>query len=355
MSTEILPLRNTGLDSDCARLPVASQLVECFTAIIESAEPGPDYDPLLGELKQRGGAFARATGREAIASTSHPLVSTCREAVKAVKGRQQARRKDIATLVTLVRDAVGSLVERQAESSEALGASTNRLEYLQTVDNFFELKQLLAEEVVTLRKIANDREREHARAVRTLEAKLHAAEGQLSAARTEALTDPLTEVANRRGFDIALTEAITTSAATMPVVLALIDIDAFKEINDVHGHPTGDAVLRQVAAAIRDAVRQEDVVARIGGDEFALIAAGLPLAQATARLKHLVATLAASTYGAGAKLSVSCGVCEYSAGDTHATLMQRADVALNAAKSGGKNRVVAGKVPYIHALVRSLR
>jgi diguanylate cyclase len=355
MSMEILPLRNTGLAADCARLPVASQLVECFTAIIESAEPGPDYDPILGELKQRGGAFAQATGREAIASTSHPLVSTCREAVKAVRQRQQARRQDIASLVGLVRDAVGSLVQGQAESSEALGASTTRLEHLQNVDNFFELKQQLAEEVITLRKIAADREQEHARAIRTLEAKLRASEGQLSAARTEALTDPLTEVANRRGFDLALAQAITISAPTTPVVLALIDIDAFKEINDVHGHPTGDAVLRDVAAAIRDSIREEDVVARIGGDEFALIAAGLPLAQATARLKHIVATLAARTYGEGAKLSVSCGVCEYSAGDTLATLMQRADVALNAAKSGGKNRVVAGKVPYIHSLLRALR
>jgi diguanylate cyclase (GGDEF)-like protein len=81
--------------------------------------------------------------------------------------------------------------------------------------------------------------------------------------------DPLTAVANRRGFDLALAR---TDELSEQYALILFDFDDFKKINDVHGHPVGDAVLIAVAQAAREVVRQGDCLARIGGDEFALIA-----------------------------------------------------------------------------------
>ncbi|MGH2799091.1 MAG: GGDEF domain-containing protein [Thermoleophilaceae bacterium] len=83
--------------------------------------------------------------------------------------------------------------------------------------------------------------------------------------------DPLTEVANRRGFDLALAR---THAREERYALILFDFDDFKKINDVHGHPVGDAVLIAVAHAALGVVRHGDCLARIGGDEFALIAPG---------------------------------------------------------------------------------
>jgi diguanylate cyclase len=192
--------------------------------------------------------------------------------------------------------------------------------------------------------------------VRTLTAKLAAAEGQLTAARSKALVDPLTEVANRRGFDITLAQRIEEADVTTPVVLALFDVDEFKAINDGFGHPTGDAILRHVAVSIRDSVRQEDLVARIGGDEFAFVATGLTLAQAASRLRATVQAIASGTFGAdGVKVSVSCGASEFSAGDTVQTLMQRTDAALADAKALGKNRVVTRNVPLIRNLIRPRR
>ena len=160
-------------------------------------------------------------GREVMAKTAPALISTCREAVAAIQRRQSARRQDIASLVAIVRETVGSLIDGHTQASAAFGESTARLDKLQRITNFFELKQLLAEEVTALRSIASEREQEHQRVVRTLTAKLAAAEGQLTAARSKALVDPLTEVANRRGFDIALAQRIEEADATTPVVLAL--------------------------------------------------------------------------------------------------------------------------------------
>ncbi|MGH2743897.1 MAG: GGDEF domain-containing protein, partial [Thermoleophilaceae bacterium] len=83
--------------------------------------------------------------------------------------------------------------------------------------------------------------------------------------------DPLTAVANRRGFDLALAR---THAREERYALILFDFDDFKKINDVHGHPVSDAVLIAVAHAALGVVRHGDCLARIGGDEFALIAPG---------------------------------------------------------------------------------
>jgi diguanylate cyclase (GGDEF)-like protein len=89
--------------------------------------------------------------------------------------------------------------------------------------------------------------------------------------RVMAERDPLTDLHNRRSFDAALEQALESPAGA---ALVLFDFDAFKAINDRHGHPVGDAVLRAVAAACSEIVRGDDCLARLGGDEFAVIAPG---------------------------------------------------------------------------------
>ncbi len=100
--------------------------------------------------------------------------------------------------------------------------------------------------------------------------------------RAMAELDPLTGVSNRRGFDLALEEA---AASERPYALILIDLDDFKRTNDEQGHPAGDAVLRSVAVAAAGVARQGDCVARIGGDEFAILAQGAG-ASGVLRLLH---------------------------------------------------------------------
>jgi diguanylate cyclase (GGDEF)-like protein len=321
-----------------------------------SAEPGPEHEALDAQLGIQATALLNASGREAISKTGGPLLEACRSASTAVQRRQEARRHDIASLVAMVRETVDSLSAGHTASAAALGETTTRLENLQRVSDFFELKELLAAEVVTLREIASDREVQHDKTVAAMRDRLKTAEEELCIARAEALMDALTEIPNRRAFDAALAQQVQQSTPYTTMVLALFDVDGFKGLNDRFGHPTGDAVLRSIARCLRDNVRQDDVVARIGGDEFALIASGLTLTQAESRLRAVLHAIAELRIGAeGVAVSVSCGASEHSAGDTVHTLLHRTDAALGDAKVLGKNRVVTRTVPYIRSLLRQGR
>lgn len=149
--------------------------------------------------------------------------------------------------------------------------------------------------------------------------------------------DALTGVMNRRAFEIALE---TSLAGNGPVTLLLIDIDHFKSVNDTYGHAAGDAVLVGVARALKGAARADEVVARWGGEEFAvLLHAAVPAAarQAAERLRRAVAGAAWAGLGP-ASVTASAGVAVWSVGEDPDQLFQRADAALYAAKDDGRDR-----------------
>ncbi len=166
--------------------------------------------------------------------------------------------------------------------------------------------------------------------------------GQL---RQLATTDQLTGLLNRREFDRLLAEEVERALRfEHPFVLVLLDLDHFKDINDQHGHPAGDAVLRTVAARITGAVRTIDRVARIGGEEFAVLLMETSLEEAAAAAQRLVEVVRGEpiSVGDGVRLPVTISVGGAVA-PTHAkesaALIQAADNALYAAKRAGRNRV----------------
>jgi diguanylate cyclase (GGDEF)-like protein len=148
--------------------------------------------------------------------------------------------------------------------------------------------------------------------------------------------DPLTGLANRRGFDEALTDALAAGGrrAGDGFALLLADVDAFKQINDRFGHTTGDRVLREIAAHATAEVRAGDCVARIGGDEFAIVAPGAGSAAARRLAESLTAAAAQVVPGAGAEpvsITVSYAVHPEDGADRDA-LMRSVDRDLHAAK-----------------------
>jgi diguanylate cyclase (GGDEF)-like protein/PAS domain S-box-containing protein len=164
-----------------------------------------------------------------------------------------------------------------------------------------------------------------------------ALEAQLS---TAALTDVLTGLANRRAFIDTLERHL---AQGRPGCVALFDLDHFKSVNDRYGHPAGDAVLRRFAKLAEQAVRGGDLVARIGGEEFAVLLAGASKAQAARVCERLRRSLsdepiATAIGGPLVRVTASCGVAAID-GRSAADILAAADTALYRAKRMGRDRL----------------
>jgi len=167
---------------------------------------------------------------------------------------------------------------------------------------------------------------------------------------TGAVTDPLTRCRNRRYGLARLDEAVyAADRQTMDLALAMLDIDHFKRINDAHGHPAGDQVLREVARRLMEAIRKSDVPVRYGGEEFMLILSQTcqhELEHIGERLRQAVAATPVTVALAGGgsleiPVTVSVGLSTFLRdGDTADALISRADQALYKAKASGRNRVV---------------
>jgi diguanylate cyclase (GGDEF)-like protein len=168
---------------------------------------------------------------------------------------------------------------------------------------------------------------------------------KLGMARREALMDPLTHLWNRRGASVLLKSAFTTADRRgTPLALALLDLDNFKRVNDTHGHQTGDEVLRRIASRLLSAVRGDDAICRLGGDEFLVLMADTDATTASRvaeRICHVINDTAVPTRDGAMPISVSVGCTIRQPKDTSAVegLLERADQALMQSKAAGRNRV----------------
>jgi diguanylate cyclase (GGDEF)-like protein len=173
--------------------------------------------------------------------------------------------------------------------------------------------------------------------------KQRVAEEARQAAVRIALTDDLTGLPNRRCFQGLLAEKIRTAAQTgEPFALGLIDLDGFKPINDTHGHPAGDQILRQVAVRLAKAVDGRGSAARIGGDEFAILCNGIGAHDQAIALGNEIEAIFATRFDVsslGVRLSCACGFALFpSSGAEPDELVRLADAALYRAKANGKGR-----------------
>ena len=167
-----------------------------------------------------------------------------------------------------------------------------------------------------------------------------AAEEARRAAMTIALTDDLTGLPNRRCFHSLLAERIRTATETgEPFALGLIDLDGFKPINDAHGHPVGDQILRDVADRLAKAMDGRGSAARIGGDEFAVLCDGIGARDETVALGQEIQTIFATAFDVsplGVRLTSACGFALFPSSATEAAeLVRLADAALYRAKANG--------------------
>jgi diguanylate cyclase (GGDEF)-like protein len=164
----------------------------------------------------------------------------------------------------------------------------------------------------------------------------------LAASEMVAARDQLTGLWNRRAFDHRLQEAVAHTTRHDGVFsLLLLDLDHFKNINDQYGHVTGDEVLKRFADVLHERLRQNDVDARWGGEEFVVLADGAGLEAAFALAEHIRNAVENADFAGPARVTVSIGIAAYQQGETGDSLLARADDALYEAKRNGRNCVVA--------------
>jgi diguanylate cyclase (GGDEF)-like protein len=171
--------------------------------------------------------------------------------------------------------------------------------------------------------------------------KQRAAEDATRAAMAIALTDDLTGLPNRRCFQSLLADRARTAAR--PFAVGLIDLDGFKPVNDMHGHPAGDEILRQVAGRIARAMNGRGSAARMGGDEFAVLCDGIGARDQAIALGNEIQAIFAAPFTVGELKIALTGACGFALAPSSAAkpdeLVRQADAALYRAKASGRGGI----------------
>ena len=278
-------------------------------------------------------------------------IGLCRSYLEGARLYHAEREKELAELISILRDAAKLSVGDSTEFHAQVLASSDRFIKISELENLRELRRRIGDEVGNLRCVVAEKQQKDEQAYAQLTRRVETLQKKLAEMEVESTLDPLTKVGNRRRFQTALTRLVTNAHESgAQLSLAMIDVDHFKQINDTHGHPIGDRVLLAVAQCIANGVRVSDVVARYGGEEFAVLLPNAAAGEVEARFKQLLLDIAASSYEYDAlgrtekvRFTVSCGIVEIEPGENEDALVKRADEALYEAKKKGRNRVIARK------------
>ena len=253
--------------------------------------------------------------------------------------------KTIRDILINVATSIGQTEQAATDSSQALGSARETMDSVDIPENLAQAQSIVLQMIDRVISSNQNLKKELSASQKTLTEQKKQIENLRAAVRIDALT----KLANRAYFDEKLTEALRILRRyNDPFCLMMIDLDHFKNINDTYGHPGGDHILKEITAKIRESVRNSDFVARIGGDEFALILIKVDDKTALEVAQKLCDNIRKTPFQAdGVPISVtlSIGVTEACIEDAEETLMKRADEAMYLVKRTGRDNFMLAPKP----------
>jgi diguanylate cyclase len=305
-----------------------------------------EFRSRLQAYRQR---LAAPDGKRDFARYSTECLQLCEDYFRRSRKYLLERESEFAEVINFLRESVGRLAGDAHSFSAQLSQSSERMERLSDIEDIRELKKQISTEVQQLKRTIDEKKERDAASYSRLTKRVELLQQSLEETREEASLDGLTSIPNRRTFDRTLERWIAEHKGSgRSFVLAILDLDNFKAINDTRGHPVGDRVLICAARFFGKSIRQNDFLARFGGEEFVMLIDGLDTARAHAKFTDMLQRLAAMSYDyeipggvASISFTASCGLAEAESGEAADSLLRRADEALYEAKRTGKNRAVA--------------
>ncbi|WP_420479770.1 GGDEF domain-containing protein [Brevundimonas sp. FT23028] len=295
-----------------------------------------------------------ALGREIqrLLSTKEPFTEATADMLAAEylpRGRLTEEIRDAGLVLDRELSSVAEAISRAHKSQSAYGQTLDKAATsIETAGDGAALKSIVGNLTTATRRVQRENE--------TLEKRLDASTREVSRlrehleqVRRDAMTDALTNLANRKAFDEHLAAACEQAGEGQTPILAVLDVDHFKRFNDTWGHQTGDQVLRYVASVIGRFGAPPRVAARYGGEEFAIIFPQEDSRQVATALEAIRKEIGSrslrrrSTNDDLGAVTVSAGFAVRRPGESASALLERADAALYASKRAGRNRVTASE------------
>lgn len=264
-----------------------------------------------------------------------------------IKERQAQAQEKIRSLTSQFIENVSTMAESTGRHHERMSKLATKIERAHSLDA---IAPIIAEALDATRALsldalrARDAMAEMKLAAEASQAEVARLTDELARASDAARHDPLTGALNRKGLEEAMDrEASRFSRDGASLCLALLDVDNFKQLNDVHGHHVGDQALTHLASIVKGALRPQDVLSRFGGEEFVVLMPNTTLADAEIAMTRLQRELTKSLFMGNEErilITFSAGVSQIKKGEPPSSALKRADEAMYVAKKTGKNKVV---------------
>lgn len=279
----------------------------------------------------------------------HELLRDTRERQKTLRAEREAARQALKDMLHQMLSEIGALGHATGTFQDKLLGYADTIGQADTLESLAGVvRDLVADSRTVHGVIHSTQERlqaEHTRATELTD-RVRSLEDELRRLSEEVSTDPLTQIANRRGLEKAFeTERARVNRQGAPMSIGLLDVDNFKKLNDTLGHQTGDEALKFLARRVSESLRPMDVVARYGGEEFVVLLPNTQAEEAQGVLTRLQRQLSAEFFTQGEQkvfITFSAGVTPYRDQEPIETALERADLALYEAKRSGKNRTCLG-------------